>query len=157
MTSVLSEAGYCKSLFDFLGEPFDCEALERLLAQRFGYAIPRREKGKEKAAATEESFGHDKSLSVEAALIANLRKSVEAKSVEIEELRKKAAMEVLHVRDLREMLQDRDEKLIDFRIRLNSIKESRSWRLTAPLRKLSRLTARGGLKSSLRQQSSGKN
>jgi len=141
--SLISEAGYCKSLFDFLGERFDHQALERLLAQRHGYSIPRRKKDEDKAAATEERFGHGKSLGVEAALIANLRKSVEAKSAEI--------------RDLRDMLQDRDEKLLDLRIRLNSIKESSSWRLTAPLRKLSLFTAGGGLKPSLRQQRSGKN
>ena len=134
--SLISEAEYCKSLFNFLGEPFDLEALVSLLAQRHGYAIPRRKKDEDTAAAPKERFGHGTSLGVEAALIANLRKSVEAKSAEIEELRKTAAMEILRVRDLRDMLQGRDEKLLDLRIRLNSIQESTSWRLTAPLRNL---------------------
>ena len=76
---------------------------------------------KDSTAATQEHVTH-KPLGVEAALVAILRKSVEAKSDRIQ--------------DLRDMLQIRDDKLLDLRIRLASIDRSLSWRLTAPLRKL---------------------
>ena len=135
--SLIADAAYCETLFDFLGEPFDRDALMKQLVQSHGFMMPRGKKNE--SASAKVRFVQGESLGVEAALVANLRKSVEAKSVEIDELREEVATQRLRIQDLRGLLQVKDEKLLSLRARLHSIEKSRSWRLTGPLRRISQV------------------
>lgn len=121
--SLIENPGYSKTLFDFLGEPFDLEALKRLLVRRHSFPTPRADEPE----AFEEPLGDSKS-SEASIIIARLRKSVAAKSAAIEELRKESASQSRQLRDLQ--------------IRLKSMQESTSWQLTSPIRKLLSLRGR---------------
>jgi len=81
----------------------------------------RRKNGKSPRA--ESTFAQGKSLSVEAGVIANLRRSLEAKAAENDELLKAKAALAVRIEELREVVQERDEKLLDLRIQLSSKRE----------------------------------
>jgi len=116
---LLADPDYCRTLFDFLGEPFDRPALDRILDRR--HSIPT------------QSYGMPRSMFVNknADLIA-MHGALRAKSVELATLREQLLETRKEAGQLRAQ-QRASQKLI------SAMRISTSWKLSAPFRRVGAL------------------
>lgn len=76
-------------------------------------------------------------MAEQSVVLQQVRDILDLKTADLNALSRKVAEQSLVMGDLREAVEERDERLLDLRIRLEAVYKSSSWRLTTPIRKLS--------------------
>ena len=125
---------YCENLFDFLGEPFDQASLEELLARRHGFATPLQKK--DNTQSSHMCLGDGVSLSIEAGRIANLRRRIEEMTSQVGGLRRELSSSDKALSEARRDMKRVRRECSELTKSLSAMRNSTSWRLTSPLRRM---------------------
>lgn len=135
--SLMERPGYCKGLFDFLGEPFDLDPLEKLLARRHGYETSPRKV--DVAQSSTIPFAGCTALNIEAARIANLRRRIDDFRQRLRSAERALSRLQQELKESKKETRRAKRECSELTKSITALRHSTSWRLTSPLRGLRRI------------------